>query len=143
MGVKNRVDSSQCKFKYQCNFKNVLFYNVKFETGSCITTFKINLGIHKAEEYKNMNILPSANTNRVLVENFKVLIARTLVSFLPAFKQFTKQVTRHIDHPFKNEMSSKSEVVSDSCNTTVQFISLLNTTALIICLSSEETISPH
>ena len=73
--------------------------------------FKHFKGIRTMEEYENMNVLPGPNTTFVLMESFKVLIARTIVSFLPSFKLFNKQVTRHIDHPFKKEMSTKSEIV--------------------------------
>eukprot|EP00111_Clytia_hemisphaerica_P013656 TCONS_00040139-protein len=59
-----------------------------------------------------MRLLPTKNTSRVLMESFKILFARMLVDFLPAFKCFTKNVTRHISHPFSKKMNEKSDVVS-------------------------------
>lgn len=58
------------------------------------------------KEYENIPVLPSANMNV-----YKILLARTITSFLPSFKVFSKYVARHITHPFKKEMTSKSEVV--------------------------------
>lgn len=62
--------------------------------------------------YLNMSILPDKVDTQNMMSNFKFLISRTIVKFLPAFKCLQKNVTKLIDHPFKNEMSKKSEVVS-------------------------------
>ena len=63
-----------------------------------------------------MKILPGLNVQRVLKENFKVLVARTIVSFLPAFKSFQKLVPKHIKHMFTKEMTLKSEIVRIPCH---------------------------
>ena len=46
------------------------------------------------------------------MENYTILVARTLVTYMPAFLQFRKVVPKHIKHEYTEEMSKKSEVVS-------------------------------
>jgi len=58
-----------------------------------------------------MPIFPGANTQEVLGKTYKVLIARSIVTFLPAFNFLRKNVCWHITHPFTKEMSEKSQVV--------------------------------
>ncbi|XP_066930033.1 uncharacterized protein [Clytia hemisphaerica] len=63
------------------------------------------------EEYQNMPIFPGLNTQDVLSKTYKVLIARSIVTFMPSFKFLRKNVCWHIPHPFTKEMSEKSQVV--------------------------------
>ena len=63
------------------------------------------------EFYKNFEILPGPSAQKQLHEDFKILIARAIVAYLPAFKEFNKYVNKHIIHTFTEEMSKKSEVV--------------------------------
>ena len=58
-----------------------------------------------------MELLPTKNTNNVMITNYIILFARVLVDFLPAFQSFSKLVRRHIKHPFTEKMKEKSEVV--------------------------------
>jgi hypothetical protein len=74
--------------------------------------FYFILDFRSAEEYQSMSCLPTKNTFSVLNESYKVLVARSIVSFLPAFRIFRKYVTKHIQHPFVKEMTEKSETVS-------------------------------
>ena len=64
------------------------------------------------DEYQNMHIFPDSSTQDLLRKNFKILIARSIVNFIPAFKFLRKNVCWHIKHPFTEEMNQKSEVVS-------------------------------
>lgn len=61
---------------------------------------------------EQIDVYPGENTFSILHENYKILIARTMVSFIPAFKCLRKHVCGHIPHPFQDKMSQKSEVVS-------------------------------
>ncbi|XP_066919718.1 uncharacterized protein [Clytia hemisphaerica] len=58
-----------------------------------------------------MPIFPNSNTHDVLSKTFKLLISRSIVTYLPAFKFLRKNVCWHIPHPFSEEMSQKSQVV--------------------------------
>lgn len=64
--------------------------------------------------YKDMTILPDKITHEILMRDFKVLVARSICTFLPAFKRCSKLIPWHIDHQYTAEMSTKSEVVSRS-----------------------------
>ncbi|XP_066918127.1 uncharacterized protein [Clytia hemisphaerica] len=63
------------------------------------------------EEFSNSDVLPGEQTHDILTKTFTILIARTLVKFLPAFKMFEKNVPDHIKHIYTEEMSKKSERV--------------------------------
>ena len=63
-----------------------------------------------------MAIFPSLSTQDVLSKTYKILITRSIVNFLPAFKFLRKNVCWHIPHPFTKEMSEKSKVVSSYCS---------------------------
>ncbi|XP_057301509.1 uncharacterized protein LOC130635974 isoform X1 [Hydractinia symbiolongicarpus] len=64
------------------------------------------------EDYRRASVLPDNHTLVMLADNFKHLVTRTIVSFIPAFESFKKHTQKHIAHPFVDEMSKKSEVVS-------------------------------
>ena len=64
-------------------------------------------------EFAESDILPGEQTHEILLKTYKILIARTLVKFLPAFKIFEKNVCKHIKHIYTEEMSQKSERVRD------------------------------
>ena len=49
---------------------------------------------------------------KVLKENFKVLVSRILIEFLPKFKFLSRVTPRHIKHRFSNEMSQKSTIIT-------------------------------
>ena len=59
-----------------------------------------------------MPIFPGLKTQEVLSSNYKILIARSIVNFIPSFKFLRKNVCWHIPHDFSKEMSEKSRVVS-------------------------------
>ncbi len=60
-------------------------------------------------------LLPSLEDEEALRKNFKVLISRVLCDFLPFFRAtFDGIVTWHIQHPYYDEMSKKSDTVSAS-----------------------------
>ena len=59
-----------------------------------------------------MTILHGVNTQNVLMENYTVLAARVLVTYMSGFFGFRKVVPKHIKHEFTEEISKKSEVVS-------------------------------
>ncbi|XP_066931077.1 uncharacterized protein [Clytia hemisphaerica] len=63
------------------------------------------------EEYQKMPIFPNSDTQDVLSKTFKILIARSIVTFIPAFKFLRKNVCWHIPHDFWQEMAQKSIVV--------------------------------
>eukprot|EP00111_Clytia_hemisphaerica_P013669 TCONS_00040191-protein len=73
--------------------------------------FHSSQDLRSADFYKNMDILPNGQAQRTLEDNFTTLIARSIVSYLPAFKSFSKHVPKHLKHQLTHEMSKKSEVV--------------------------------
>lgn len=57
-------------------------------------------------------ILPSAADDASMSTNMSILISRIVAKHMPFFKtSFEDVVEWHIDHPFKAEMSRKSEIV--------------------------------
>lgn len=93
---------------------------------SCVTSICLDfrltvrngsiLDFRTPEECKEMKLLPSIHTNNVMIANYKILFARVLVDYLPAFKMFSKIVRRHIKHPLSEKMKEKSTVVSFHSN---------------------------
>ena len=63
------------------------------------------------EFYKDFRILPGSSSQTRLNEDFKILIARSIVTHVPAFKCFSNYVNKNINHAFQKEMTQKSEVV--------------------------------
>lgn len=60
-----------------------------------------------------VQLLPSKDDDAILRSNFMTLVSRVLVEFIPFFKEtFDGVVTRHIQHEYSTEMSTKSQVVS-------------------------------
>jgi len=59
----------------------------------------------------SFDIFPGEDTFKMLTENYKVLLARSIVSFLPSFKFLKKHVCGHIPHQFQDEMSKETEFV--------------------------------
>ena len=64
------------------------------------------------EEYEKFSVLPDENDTTSVMDNFKFVLVRTIVKFLPALKDFQRIIPKHLSHPFSKEMSAKSEVVS-------------------------------
>ena len=64
------------------------------------------------EKQPERGIFPDENTTRVLHEANKILIARTLVKFVPSLNGFRSNVSGHIKHQYSKEMAEKSETVS-------------------------------
>ena len=63
-----------------------------------------------------LSLLPSADDDRLLRQDFMVLISRILVTHLPFFKWTADDAVEwHIRHKFYEEMSSKSVVVCGYC----------------------------
>ncbi len=59
-------------------------------------------------------LLPSEDDYRALKKNFSVLVAKTLHEHLPFFgSDFKGLIPQHTPHQYSNEMSTKSEVVSE------------------------------
>ena len=56
-------------------------------------------------------LLPSAESNLSVENDFVVLVSRMVVKFLPAFQMFRDVVVHHIPHKYSSEMAEKSEVV--------------------------------
>lgn len=57
-------------------------------------------------------ILPSDNTHVKLLNNMAMIVSRILVEHIPAFKlYFEDVVVYHLEHPYSQEMSKKSETV--------------------------------
>lgn len=73
------------------------------------------IDLRTPEYYANMDILPGPSTQKMFAETTEIMIARSIVTYLPAFKFLNKQVCKHITHPFTREMSERSEVVSSIC----------------------------
>lgn len=60
-----------------------------------------------------LELLPSLQSDSLLLDNFAVIVSRVIVDYIPFFNfALSDVVTRHIDHKFYQEMSSESEVVS-------------------------------
>lgn len=55
--------------------------------------------------------IPSIEDHQALYNDFKILIQRALVEYLPAFEDFRDLVTYHIDHEHSTESAKKSNVV--------------------------------
>ncbi|XP_066924568.1 uncharacterized protein [Clytia hemisphaerica] len=55
------------------------------------------------QEYRNMPIFPGLKTQEVLSSTYKILIARSIVNFIPAFKFLRKNVCWHIPHAFSKK----------------------------------------
>ena len=67
---------------------------------------------HRPEEfYTNFGVLPNTDTCKRIKDEFVFLVAKSIVSYLPAFKPLKTHISRHIDHPFVKEMSQKSIVI--------------------------------
>lgn len=58
------------------------------------------------------SILPSAEDDVAMHNNYSILIARVLRKHMPFLKKFGAGLERHIRHEFYEDMSAKSEVVS-------------------------------
>lgn len=59
------------------------------------------------------DILPTETDYKLLKQNFSTLVARTLVEYMPFFKEDYKGlIPQHIPHQYSRNMSTKSEVVS-------------------------------
>ena len=50
-------------------------------------------------------VLANKRDQENLFKNVRVLIERVLVKRIPAFSRFEPSVTKHIDHPYSNEMA--------------------------------------
>ncbi len=66
---------------------------------------------HDITRLNNSAFLLSADENKKLLEDYKVIVSRILVQYLPVFSIFSSIVPTHIEHAYKNEMSKKSLVV--------------------------------
>ena len=58
-------------------------------------------------------LLPSANDREALMANFVILAGRILCDVIPALNKIPGLTTKHIQHLYSKEMSSKSEIVSN------------------------------
>ena len=61
------------------------------------------------------SFLPSSGDEKILKNNFAVLVGRVIMKHVPFFKKFGSGLERHIQHEFSVEMAKKSEVVSYFC----------------------------
>lgn len=62
------------------------------------------------------DVLPTTEDYRKMKETMAILVARIMTDNLPYFTHdFKSLVQRHIPHLYSHEMSTKSEVVSQSC----------------------------
>lgn len=59
-------------------------------------------------------MLLSSTDKEILYSNFSILIARILVKHMPFLSKFGSSVERHIRHIHSEEMSQKSEIVSNT-----------------------------
>ncbi len=58
------------------------------------------------------NFLPTSTDEKVIMNNFGVLVGRILMKNIPFLQQFGKGLEKHILHEYTEEMASKSDVVS-------------------------------
>ena len=84
--------------------------NVIFLTLDRLFTFILDT--KTPDYYNNYDVLPGRNTQALLTRDFTILIARSIVTFLPAFKICEKLIPWHIEHQFTKEVTMASEVVS-------------------------------
>lgn len=74
-------------------------------------------GLSKVAPQKDIETLPNEEfflkdeEEKKLREDFKVLVARVLIEFIPALGFLKSVVPSHIDHRFQKEMSQKSTIV--------------------------------
>ena len=61
----------------------------------------------------NDAFIPVASDHQSLYSDFKTLIKRTLVEYIPALKDFKDLVEYHIKHDYSKESEKKSNVVSN------------------------------
>ena len=66
---------------------------------------------HDIKSLQNSAFLLTAAESKKLLEDYKVIISRILVKYLPAFTVFKNIVLAHIDHAYQDEMSKKSVIV--------------------------------
>ena len=60
----------------------------------------------------NDAFIPDESDYKELYQNFKVLIQRTLVEYIPALEEYKEFVQFHIPHRYSKESEKKSNVVS-------------------------------
>ena len=65
-------------------------------------------------------VLPTPESIEQVDEDFKVIISRTLVTYVPCLKKFEKYVTWHIPHKYSDVMEKSTFLVRD--NLKVQII---------------------
>ncbi|XP_028412544.1 uncharacterized protein LOC114535436 [Dendronephthya gigantea] len=66
---------------------------------------------HDIKTLENSSFLLSVAESKKLLEDYKVIISRILVQYLPAFGAFKTIVPTHIDHVYQDEMSKQSVIV--------------------------------
>ncbi|XP_028418476.1 uncharacterized protein LOC114543852, partial [Dendronephthya gigantea] len=65
---------------------------------------------HDIKTLENSSFLLSVAESKKLLEDYKVIISRILVQYLPAFGAFKTIVPTHIDHVYQDEMSKQSVI---------------------------------
>jgi hypothetical protein len=66
----------------------------------------------KIEELELSELLPTTEVNSQIACDFVILVSRILTKFLKPFEIFKDVVIHHIPHPYTDEMTAKSDVVS-------------------------------
>lgn len=56
-------------------------------------------------------LLPDRGVQQKMINQWAVLVSRIVTKYIPAFKNFQKDVIWHIPHAFSGEMSEKSGMV--------------------------------
>ena len=87
-------------------------YAVKDRINLSTTDFS---GFHNGLDPDINLILPSTEDQSVLMSNFSVLAARILVQNMLIFKCFEDVIEKHIQHEYSCQLSTKSEIVSETC----------------------------
>ena len=69
-------------------------------------------------------LLPDAKTCVRLQKRWSVLVSRVVTSYLKEFKFLQRRVVRHIPHQYSQQMSQKSDIVSNLLSIIINKISL-------------------
>ena len=96
-----------------------------------LSSFNSEINVPDISEISLESFLPSPSDERILKENFSVLIGRVLIKHVPFFKEFGSGLEKHIMHEYSVEMARKSEVVCSCNKRSLILLKLGNETSLI------------
>lgn len=91
------------------------------------------------DSFDMKKILPTSADLKAIRSNFGILIGRVLKKHFKFFSEFATGVVKHIKHDHYEEMSQKSEVVSEKAvhyNINISVMSLINSASLVLTITT-------